>query len=81
MVLTLTLFFPLLLLALPLLMDQVERPLRNSGTTDALAQALPHTGPDELEDLATQGYAPAVDRYWRRRRIDSLRPQSSDLRG
>lgn len=81
MVLTLTLLFPLVLLALPLLMERVERPLRSQGTTDALARALPYAGPEELEQLASQGYAPAVERYWRRRRIGSLRPQRSGLRG
>ena len=81
MVLFLTLLFPLLLLALPLLMDRVERPLRSHGITDALARALPHAPPEELERLATQGYAPAVENYWRRRRFGSLRAQRSGLRG
>lgn len=81
MVLTITLLFPLLLLALPLLMDQVERRLRSEGITDQLARALPHAQPEELEHLAQQGYAPAVERYWRRRRSGSLRPQRSGLRG
>lgn len=81
MVLTLTLFFPLVLLALPLLMERVERQLRSQGTTEVLTRALPHARPEELEHLAEQGYAPAVERYWRRRRIDSLRPQRTSLRG
>ena len=72
MVLALTLGFPLLLLALPLFMERVERPLRSEATLDRLAGALPKARPDELESLVSEGYAPAVDRYWRRRRLAAL---------
>ncbi len=81
MVLLLTLAFPLVLLALPLLMERVERPLRSEGTFERVAGALPHARPDELEALVMEGYAPAVERYWRRRRLGRLLPERSGGRG
>jgi hypothetical protein len=74
MVLALTLGFPLLLLALPLFMERVERALRAEATLERLAGALPKARPDELERLVSDGYAPAVDSYWRRRRLAGLLP-------
>lgn len=81
MLLSLALLFPLLLLALPLLMERVERPLRTDRAADALAGALPPAQPAELEGLPAPGYAPAVERYWRRRRIGALRPERGGVRG
>jgi hypothetical protein len=81
MVLILTLLFPLLLLALPLLMERVERPLRSQRTADARTRGRSPARPEDLEDIARQGYAPAVERFWRRRRIGSLRPERGGLRG
>ncbi len=81
MLLSLTLLFPLLLLALPLVMERVERPLRVDRSADALAPALLRAQPEELESLSAPGYAPAVERYWRRRRIGALRPERGGVRG
>lgn len=81
MVLTLTLLFPLLLLALPLLMERVERPLRGSPTTDPHAGVQPDAALEDVQQLAGQGYAPAVERIRRRRRVSSLLPERSGLRG
>jgi hypothetical protein len=72
MLTVLALAFPLLLLALPLLMERIERPLRSEATIDEVARRMPRGAPDELERLVSEGYAPAVERYWRRRRLAAL---------
>ena len=77
MVLSLTLLFPVVLLALPLLMDRIERPLRSEAMIDSLPTVLSSARPDELERLVSEGYAPAVERYWRRRRRLRLLPLRS----
>ena len=88
----LLLLFPLTLLALPLLMERVERSLREPGTIDL---AIPDqagmtpgtvptqaaTTPGDLEGVTGTGYAPAVKRYWGRGRLTALRPQRSAVRG
>ena len=65
----LTLLIPLLLLAFLLLMERVERPLRDDAVGDQLAQFMEVARPEELEVFVKDGFAPTVDRYWRRRRI------------
>lgn len=80
MVLSLTLLFPLILLALPLLMERVERPLRSESIANTAAPARPQAQP-ESKSRPAAGYAPAVGRYSRRRRIGSLRPERSAIRG
>lgn len=63
-VLLLGLLLPFGLLGLALLMDRVERPLRQQ---DQLAQFLDTARPEELEAYVSEGYAIALERYWRRR--------------
>lgn len=67
-----TLGFPVLLLALTLLMERVERPLRTELTFDDVVVVLAEARPEELERLVSEGYAPTVERYWRRRRRAQL---------
>ena len=74
MFLVIALTFPIALLALPLLMERVERPLRTQVTADAIAGTLAHARPDDRERMVREGYAPAVERYWRRRRLAALLP-------
>jgi hypothetical protein len=60
------LLLPVLLLFLMLGMERVEGPLRE-GFLDSAR-------PDEVETFVSEGFAPALDRYWRRRRLGRLLP-------
>jgi hypothetical protein len=72
--LSLTLLFPLLLLLLMLAMERVERPLRYDSMGDQLEAFLDSARPDEVETFVSEGFAPALERYWRRRRLSRLLP-------
>ena len=74
MLLTLGLLLPLLLLGLLLAMERVERPLREDSLTDQLDTFLETARPEEVESFITEGFAPALERYWRRRRLARLLP-------
>ena len=63
-VVVLGLLLPFGLLGLSLLMERVERPLQQE---DQLASFLDTARPEELEAFVSEGYAVALDRYWRRR--------------
>jgi hypothetical protein len=73
-VLSLTLLSPLGWLALLLLMERVERPLSQASLSDQLESFLAAAGPDDIEAFISDGLAPALDRYWRRRRLARLIP-------
>lgn len=75
--LTLTLLFPLVLLALLLGMERVERPLRQDTSDADLVSFLETAQPDEVEAFVREGFAPALDRYWKRRRLARLLPGRS----
>ncbi|MBC7680658.1 MAG: hypothetical protein H7233_16995 [Pseudorhodobacter sp.] len=61
----------LLLLA----MERVERPLSRASVGDQLEAFLDNASSEEVEVFVTEGYAPALDRYWtRRRRLGGLLP-------
>ena len=68
------LLLPLGLLALMLGMERVERPLRVDSVGEQLEQFLDQARPEEVETFVSQGYAPALERYWRRRRLSRLLP-------
>ena len=68
------LLLPLGLLALLLGMEHVERPLRVESVSEQLEQFLEQARPEEVETYVSQGYAPALERYWRRRRLTRLLP-------
>jgi hypothetical protein len=72
--LLLALLLPLGLLALMLGMERVERPLRSNSVSDSIEQFLDSARPEEVETYVSQGYAPALERYWRRRRLSRLLP-------
>ena len=73
--LPLGLLLPLALLGLMLAMERVERPLREeSVVNDQLETFLETAQPDEVETFVSEGYAPALERYWRRRRLSRLLP-------
>jgi hypothetical protein len=73
-VLLLGLLLPLVLLLLMLAMERVERPLRRESVSEQLETFLDTARPDEVETFVSEGYAPALERYWRRRRLSRLLP-------
>lgn len=75
--LSLALLFPLLLLGLLLAMERVERPLRVDSMGDQLEAFLDDARPEEVETFVSEGFAPALERYWRRRRLSRLLPTRS----
>ena len=75
--LPLTLLMPLLLLLLMLGMEKVEGPLREYAVSELLETFLDSARPDEVETFVSEGFAPALDRYWRRRRLGRLLPGRS----
>ncbi len=72
--LLLALMLPVLLLGLMLCMERVERPLRVDSVSEQLAAFLDTARPDEVELYVSEGFAPALERYWRRRRITRRLP-------
>jgi hypothetical protein len=73
-VLLLGLLLPVGLLFLMLAMERVERPLRRESVSEQLETFLDTARPDEVETFVSEGYAPALERYWRRRRLSRLLP-------
>ena len=65
---------PFLLLGLMLCMERVERPLRVDSVSEQLQSFLDTARPDEVETYVSEGFAPALERYWRRRRLSRLLP-------
>lgn len=74
LLLVLTLTLPVGLLLLMLAMERVERPLRRESVTDQLGDFLATARPEEVEAFISEGYGPALERYWRRRRLSRLLP-------
>lgn len=68
------LLLPLGLLLLMLGMERVERSLRTESVGEQLEQFLDAARPEEVETFVSEGYAPALERYWRRRRLTRLLP-------
>lgn len=62
-----TLCFPLVLLALAVVMGRVEQPLRDDAVGEQLVEVLDDARLEDVETLVSRGLAPALDRYWRRR--------------
>lgn len=69
MLVVIALVLPLALLGLLLAMDRVEQPLRVDEVGADLVEFLNSARPDEVETFVSQGYAPALERYWKRRRM------------
>jgi len=68
LLLLVVLAFPLFLMLAMLLMERVERPLRVDEVGLQLESFFTNARPEELETFVSEGFAPALDRYWRRRR-------------
>jgi len=60
---------PVLLLLLMLAMERVEGPLRRESVSEQLETFLDTARPEEVETFVTEGYAPALERYWKRQRL------------
>jgi hypothetical protein len=73
-VLLLGLLLPLALLALMMFMERVEQPLREASVSEQLEAFLDTARPEEVETFVSEGYAPALERYWKRRRLSRLLP-------
>ena len=69
-----TLLLPVLLLLLMLGMEKVEGPLREDAVSEQLESFLDSARPEEVETFVSEGFAPALDRYWKRRRLGRLLP-------
>ena len=72
--LAVAMLLPVLLLVLMLTMERVERPLRVDSVAEQLEAFLDSARPEEVETYVSEGFAPALERYWRRRRLSSLLP-------
>ena len=72
--LAVALLLPVLLLLLMLTMERVERPLRIDSVSEQLESFLESARPEEVETYVSEGFAPALERYWRRRRLSRLLP-------
>jgi hypothetical protein len=72
--LPLGLLLPFVLLLLMMFMERVEQPLRRASVGEQLEAFLDSARPDEVETFVSEGYAPALERYWRRRRKSRLLP-------
>jgi hypothetical protein len=72
--LALGLLSPVLFLLLLLWMERVERALPDGSLGDEVLAFLDDARPDEVEELVVNGLGPALDRYWRRRRLARLLP-------
>ncbi len=73
-VLLLGLLLPFVLLALMLFMERVEQPLRHDAMGEQLEAFFDTARPDEVEAYISEGYASALERYWKRRRLTRLLP-------
>ena len=62
------------LMLLMLAMERVERPLSRASVSDQLEAFLDNASSEEVETFVSQGYAPALERYWKRRRRGRLLP-------
>jgi uncharacterized membrane protein len=72
--LVVAMLLPVLLLVLMIMMERVERPLRVDSVSDQLESFLDSARPEEVETYVSEGFAPALERYWRRRRLTRLLP-------
>jgi hypothetical protein len=63
----LALLFPLAMLAALIGMERVEQPLRVDELGLDLESFLDTARPEEVETFVSEGFGPALDRYWKRR--------------
>ena len=70
----LALLFPVAILFALLAMERVEQPLRVDQLGLDLETFLDSARPEEVETFVSEGFGPALDRYWKRRRRARLLP-------
>ena len=63
----LALLFPVVIMLLLLAMERVEQPLRVDQLGMDLETFLDSARPEEVETFVSEGFGPALDRYWKRR--------------
>lgn len=63
----LALLFPVLILVALLAMERVEQPLRTDQLGLDLESFLDSARPEEVETFVSEGFGPALERYWKRR--------------
>lgn len=63
----LALLFPVLILVVLIGMERVEQPLRVDQLGLDLESFLDTARPEEVETFVSEGFGPALDRYWKRR--------------
>lgn len=63
----LALLFPVLIMVLLIAMERVEQPLRVDQLGLDLETFLDSARPEEVETFVSEGFGPALDRYWKRR--------------
>lgn len=63
----LALLFPVLILVVLIAMERVEQPLRVDELGLDLESFLDTARPEEVETFVSEGFGPALDRYWKRR--------------
>ena len=63
----LALFFPVLILFALLAMERVEQPLRTDELGLDLESFLDAARPEEVETFVSEGFGPALERYWKRK--------------
>jgi len=67
MLIYLALLFPVLILFALLAMERVEQPLRTDELGMDLESFLDSARPEEVETFVSEGFGPALERYWKRR--------------
>lgn len=72
--LLLGLLLPLGLMVLMMLMERVEVPLRRESVSEQLETFLDTARADEVETFVTEGYGPALERYWKRQHSTRRQP-------
>jgi hypothetical protein len=79
MVYAATLVAPIVLLALMMVMERVEQPLRRDAVGQQLVDFLETARPEEVETYVSEGFAPALERYWSRRRSGVARQPRAEM--
>ena len=69
----LALLFPLAILLALIGMEKVEQPLRVDELGLDLESFLDQARPEEVETFVSEGFGPALDRYWKRRGVGAAR--------
>jgi hypothetical protein len=70
----LVLLFPFVLLAFMIVMERVESPLRTMAVQDQVETFLDEASPGEIDTFVREGFQPALERFWSRRRLSRLLP-------